>query len=625
MKSTKILSLLLAVVMIASACLMSGCSKATNSDENAANSTSTRKITALNMYIITEDTTTKEAANKVQMEINRILLPEYKTMLKINYITQDEYWDTVEEMLEKTDPENFIDAKGKYVGDLSNAEVVGTQNLSFNNLIDFIFDESTTDIELTKDQIDIFVVNDYDKYCELANDGKLASLNTYLDYDSKVLKSYIYPTLMSVAKVGSDTFGIPTNLGVESGEYTYFVFNKDLLDKYGYQVKDLRGYSSVKFAEYLAKIKANEAGIWPVSGTCDIAGAEYYDGAFISISPQFNKISESCNPMFMESAYISHIKAIKNYEELGYYPKTPIDNAKYAIKIEKSNELIAEKEWTDSTGTTYVRYLYDIPRLTAYDAFTSAMCVSATSPVPDRAMEVITLFNTDTELANLLQYGIEGENYIYNKVDDTITVLDDTYAMDNVITGNTYIKYPENNDKKYVENSIKMNLSAAPSAYIGFNPKFETNSEISQFECVKTVLEKGQEAVLAGADMDEISAIVSRELVLLGYGYVSTTELGGIFGKIQKAHASQSALISQSFKISEEIIKYNEPYGVFIVSQAGNNGAKNEDVQTDETKEADEELTQDAQTDGVLPEEDAAVEDAAVEDNAVEEASDVNE
>ena len=100
---------------------------------------STRKITALNMYIITEDTTTKEAANKVQMEINRILLPEYKTMLKINYITQDEYWDTVEEMLEKTDPENFVDAKGKYVGDLSNAEVVGTQNLSFNNLIDNSF------------------------------------------------------------------------------------------------------------------------------------------------------------------------------------------------------------------------------------------------------------------------------------------------------------------------------------------------------------------------------------------------------------------------------------------------------------------------------------------------------
>ena len=82
MKSKKILSLLLAVVMVFSACLMTGCNNTTNSDEDAANNTSTRKVTALNMYILTKDTTTKEAANKVQMAINKVLLPEYKTMLK---------------------------------------------------------------------------------------------------------------------------------------------------------------------------------------------------------------------------------------------------------------------------------------------------------------------------------------------------------------------------------------------------------------------------------------------------------------------------------------------------------------------------------------------------------------
>lgn len=588
MKSKRLLSIVLALVMVVSTVLMSGCSNATNSDENSANSTSTRTITALNMYIITEDSTTTEAANKVQMEINRILLPEYKTMLKINYLTADEYWDVVEAALEETDPANSIDETGKFIGDLSNAEVVGTEKLGFNQLIDFIFDEETTDITLTKPQIDILVVDDYEKYYELANNEKLVSLNSYLDYDSKVLKTYIYPTLLSAARVGKETYGVPTNFGVNPGDYTYFVFNKDLLEKYGYEVKDLRVYSGPKFSEYLATIKANEPGVWPISGECHVAGAEYFENSFVSVASQLNYLANSCNPTFMEATHMSNLKAIASYRELGYFPAQEIPGAKYAIRIEKSPELFAEKEWTDETGTTYVRMLYDIPRVTIDEAFASAMCVSATSPVPDRAMEIITLFNTNPELANLLQYGIEGENYIYNTLDDTITMLDDSYSMNNLITGNTYIKYPPNNDKSYVETAKEANLNSAPSAFLGFNPQFDSKSEESQYECVKAVLQTAQEAVDNGADIETVRKSVSTELVALGYAYVGTTELGGIFGKVQQAQASQSKLIAQGFGVSQDIVTYNEPYGIFLQA-APKEEPEEEAVEGEETEAEGEE------------------------------------
>ena len=602
MKMAKILSTLLAVIMVASTLLMSGCNT-TNSDEDAANSTSTRTVTALNMYILTEDSTTQEAANKVQMEINRVLLPEYKTMLKINYLKADEYWDAVESMLEETDPENFINEKGVFIGDLENAQVVGTEKLGFNSLIDFIFDEETTDLELTKPQIDIFVVNDYDKYYELANDEKLAPLNSYLAYDSDVLNTYIYPTILSAAKVGKETYGVPTNAPVVGGEYTYFVFNKDLLDKYGYTVKDLRVYSAPKFGEYLGKIKAGEGGIWPVSGPVHVSGAEYYEDSFVSISSQFNWIASGCNPSFMEAAHMNNLKAIQNYKNLGYYPETEIPGAKYAVKIEKSEELILEKEWEEN-GTTYVRYLYDIPRVSVYDAFTSAMCVSATSPVPDRAMEIITLFNTNEELANLLQYGIEGEHYVINALNGDLTPLTDEYSMDNLVTGNTYIKYfPENNDN-YMEESKLNNLSKAPSAFLGFNPDFSSDSELSQYECVKAVLKSAQAAVDAGADVEETRKIVSNELVALGYAYVGTTELGGIFGKVQAAQAQQADLIEVNFGISEEILRYNEPYGVYLEAKVeveepeeeAAEGAESEETAEGEAVEGEAEAEAEAET-----------------------------
>ena len=95
MKVKRLFAGLLAAVITASAVLMSGCSGG-NSEENSANTTSTRKIVTLNMYVITDEKTDLDNAREVQMDINHILLPQYKTMLKINYLTEDEYWDTLE-------------------------------------------------------------------------------------------------------------------------------------------------------------------------------------------------------------------------------------------------------------------------------------------------------------------------------------------------------------------------------------------------------------------------------------------------------------------------------------------------------------------------------------------------
>jgi len=587
MKSKRIISILLAAVMLFSSVVLSGCS-GSNSEEDAANSTSTREITTVNMYILTEDTTTQEAASAVELEINRILLPEYKTMLKINYLTADEYWDVVDGVIEETDPENDVLEDGSIDPDsLIPATIKGTENLSFNQLIDFLFDENNPPkLEITKPQIDIFVVDNYDKYVSLAEDGKIIPLNSYLDYDSKILSKYIYPTFMSAASIGKDVYGIPTNKPL-SGEYTYMVFNKDLLDKYGYEVKDLTVYSGNKFKEYLGVIKANEPGIWPVNGVCDIAGAEMYDNSFITIAAGFNAVGTSSNASFMETRYMDHLNAIVSYEELGYYPAVPSDNYKYAIEIEKSDKLEEVKQWQAEDGTTYVRYLYDIPRITVEDAFSSMMCVSASSPVPDRAMEMITLFHTDSELANLLQYGIKGINYTYNEFEDSISPIGNSYSMDNYVTGNTYIKFPPENDHDYVEKAKKANLNTAPSSLLGFTPVFSSKSEQSDFECVKAVLQTAQQAVLDGRDINEVRAIINKELVLLGYGYAGITELAGIFGKMQSAQAQQSKVITKNFGVSEEIIAYNEPYGIYLEAVVAEPEVE-ENAEGEETAEGEE-------------------------------------
>lgn len=588
MKLKRFVTVLLAVLTVASTLVFTGCS----SGDKAAATTSTRDIVALNMYIITEDTTTKEASDKVEMAINEVLLPNYKTLIKINYLTRDEYWDVIDETLEKT--ANMTSTKG--------ASVNGTENLDFPSTIEYIFDESTTDIELNAEQIDIFVIDDYDKYLEYANDGKLKGLGEYISYDSKILSTNVYPTLMAAVKVDGETYGVPTNfpMEIEDGSYTYLVYNCDLLEKYGFVIDgDTTTMATKKFANFMECVKNGESGIWPLSEPFGVSGAEYYDGeeAFMAVANEFDQMASGATPTIMTKSYTDNIKKTIEYAELGYYPTNGQAgaNAKYAVRVEKSDRLLDgenEKQWTDEDGTRYARYLFDIPRVTAKDAFSSVMCVSATSPVPERAMEIITLFQTNAELANLLQYGIYDVNYQIDERDGSITIVDDTYAMDNIITGNTYIKYSPDNDTEYLENTKANNLGVAPSNYLAVDFGLDSASDESKYEIARTVILTAVDAIKNGADVTEILNTATRELENLGCTRASAvSDYGGIFGKIQAAQRQQGQIISQNFALSDAITQYNDIYDIKreeVVETDSTDGEENTDESADGNAEGEE-------------------------------------
>ena len=91
----------------------------------------------------------------------------------------------------------------------------------------------------------------------------------------------------------------------------------------------------------------------------------------------------------------------------------------------------------DDTGFCNV---ISTPKVTAADAFASAFAVVNTSQkYNERAMKMIYAINNDTELRNLLQYGVQGANY--DIVDgDIVSVVDDknTYQMNLDYTGDLF-------------------------------------------------------------------------------------------------------------------------------------------------------------------------------------------
>ena len=632
MKSKRVLSFLLAAVMVFTAFAAGGCAKKNNNDENE-----TSGIVALNMFIMTEDETSPSAAREVQMAINEITVPKYKMLVKINYLKPDEYWAAVDaaedstinyvadeialldaEAADSTDAsaDTTADASGDTAADASADTAADTttktdkpvvkdvSQMTFNEAIDYVFD--IDDITLPEPQIDVFVVDDYDKFLELADDERLAEID--IKYDRKVLTKYIHPTILSTTSIDGKTYGVPVNFKMD-GKYEFLVFNKDLLDKYHYSVHDLRKIEDM--GDYLSLIKANEPGYYPISDLPEMAGAEIYDGILFSLS-KLTQISASSYPVYLNNAaYADYLKKTASYRQNGYVAAADgVTNAKYAIEYVTADHLI-DREWTDENGTSYQAYLYDIPRVTAKEAFKSAMCVSAYSIHKSKADELIELFNTDSELANLLQYGISGKHY--REENGIVTYIDtdaeNTYRMNNFLTGNTYIKYTTEENADYVEKAKETNLGTAPSAYFGFQLNFDDVDSKSIYECVKIFSTEALKRVQNGEmTVDEVFNIAGRELNALGAQWNSDgSALLGVFGKLATQQKTSAEKNTSYFVVSEQVETYNDIYKSAEEIAAELAAQEQAEEEAKAEKAAEEEAALEAEI---------AAEDAAAKENA---------
>jgi hypothetical protein len=87
-----------------------------------------------------------------------------------------------------------------------------------------------------------------------------------------------------------------------------------------------------------------------------------------------------------------------------------------------------------------------VPTVDAEEAFASSFAVinRALTKFNDRSVEIIYAINNDSELRNLLQYGVEGSNYTRKpKSIDVVRVIDgvNDYEMNLIYTGNVFTAY----------------------------------------------------------------------------------------------------------------------------------------------------------------------------------------
>ena len=548
----RLLCLALCALMIMSTLVFSGCTSSNGDSEAEVIDDASRTTTTLNMYVMTEDKTDPEQAKAVEAAFNKITKSRFKTQVNITFLTEAEYYEALEQAFINKEEEVVMakeadkalrryikEHKAEYGNDgarekfyeehpeyLKFAETT-TDPTEETTPEETVYNEDTGLLELKYPEadpnvIDIFFIGGYERYQEYIEKEWVARIDDELTAGSKKLKDYVSGVFMDSIKIDGATYAVPNNRTI--GEYTYMLVNKELLAKYYYDVSALN--SLVDCEEFLADIARFEPDVVPIHGTPDLYNVLYWDidpetleintdnfsiiGTTYSTTASFGTQVQFTSLFASKKAFRDQLLSNKLYEELGYFKSEVADDATCAIKIVSGGAEL-EKTYAD----TYHMVMLESPHATTEDLFESMFAVGGYSNEVSRSMEIITYINTNKELRNILQYGVENVNYTLDDNGQVTYTDNNKYWMDITKTGNSFIAYTMAGiDLDIWEYGMKQNRDATVDMILGFSIK-DADVDVEVIKKIQALSVQTKARLDACKTYDELKALVDSLTVEL--------------------------------------------------------------------------------------------------------------
>ncbi len=424
------------------------------------------------MALISEKPVSAETEKQIEDAFNAITKAQFKTMVDLRFFTEEEYYGKVKEMLLKAgeEGEDNSSSAGAESGDGA-VEDETVMNEEYN-YAEVVYPE------IKENQLDIIFISGIDMYKEFSDEGYLERLEDQLSAGSKVLSDYILNEYMSAVKLSGGTYAIPNN--TIASDYTYLLLNKELVEKYQYTEQAKTWLSVADANSFIMDISKYEDKVVPVYGDVVPTNTHYwsYDIGSMGEVKTFNHVPNrfsvlgctlneasvgnegilSVTKLLSESsAYGKQLLAIQALKDANCIKKTIDKDEKFAVGFIKGNEMDVAEYRED-----YEVIVTEYPRLTHTNVFSSMFGVNADSRFEaSRSMEIITYLNTNSELRNILQYGIENVHYEIDAKTDVLKRLNQDYMMDVNKTGNVFMAHAEEGiDPSVMKSAIAQNRDA---------------------------------------------------------------------------------------------------------------------------------------------------------------------
>ncbi len=541
--SKRIFSIVLAMLLLVPFVLtFASCNKERTEEEiiNDIINSGTIALT-LSVWVPTNSDTESEDFQKrliaVEDSINEILRDKnYSTKIKLTAVSSDEYEEKLKAHI--ADIEKKVENKnGILPSNISQGYVNEAEKIIYGD--SYIYELAYPDVHDT--QIDIFMIRNYEDYVTYAQstDSKgRAQIYNLFSYISKLGGTYsdihrmIVPEVLEQYILGTESiYAIPNNHLFAKDYYQYILINKNAFDNAESDV-EIDSITDIFACEaFINAIGANaESGYVPFVGSLNDAPNIFN----LDTSNMVGGSNKNPTPssIFDMEEYNKYVELYKKLNDNGYVKESLAEGEEAAVSFFYGSSIEA-KEYADE----YYLIKSEMP-VAAEESFSSMFAISKYSANYDRAMSILYLLLTNSEIITLLQYGIEDEDYtieINENDEEVIKVSEDTsYDMSNLNLGNSYHTYIGDgaaiDDWDYVK---EINYDVVSNPYMSFNSNFEKNA---------TKEEKDKLAELKAA----VNAIASEVNVL-----IKTMTLEE-YKEFLKLHAIDIAEINEKIAEAEE-------------------------------------------------------------------------
>lgn len=531
----RLISLVLTAAMLFSV-MLTGCGSTSTDDENieGINDEASRYTTTLNMWLVTEKETTPEAAAAVSEAFNKITKAKFKTQVNMYFYTEDEYYEALDAKIEAIEAEVLAEeearkerrrlekearAKGETLATTTVPETEVTEEETVLN--EWGVSELKYPEESSR-QIDIIFLSGYERYKDYIDRDVLQPLDNELKSSAKKLKDYINPVLLEAAAVdGGPVYAIPNNKQI--GEYTFLLINKEMAEKYSY---DQSEFASMNDAlNFVTDVVAHEPNITPIVGDLKLTNLMYLtiDKNTLGFSEEPSVVAAqltksatygtylSFRNLFKIRTYETQMKDLKTIEVNNYYdPKASLDDPFLVAMLTGTADIM------DQYSDKYWSVVLENPMAYREDLYSGMFAVTNYTKDLTRSMEIVTYFNTNSELRNILQYGIEGVNYTIDPDTGALTMLNNSYTMDIEKTGNAFVAYHpvKGNDPTAWDAAKKQNLDARMEPALGFSFA-DSELDLTLIDKIAQISKDSFAKIEACQTPDEVAAVIDELDALL--------------------------------------------------------------------------------------------------------------
>ncbi|MBO4972794.1 MAG: hypothetical protein J6D45_08260 [Clostridia bacterium] len=514
----KLLAFILCVVMLSSVVLTS-CKK----EENPQTAAEYRTPFSLVITLVSEAPVSAETEKLIEDAFNAITEAKYKTRVDLRYYSEEEYYTALTTMIDK-----IINTDEPVTEAPSGDETTAVEEETIINE-EYGYSEFKYP-EIKENQVDIMYLSGAAMYSHFIESGYLAKLDTALSTGAKILNDYIFPEYLTAMKYNEITYAVPNNN--IAGDYTYMLVNKELAEKYQYSaaMANWTGLSSAEaFIEDIAKY---EKAVLPIFGNpqpINVHNWSYELGeenglkTYKLVPSQFSVFGSAMPLQLAEntvlgfgkaltSSYGTQLQLIQKLKDKNYVSDKLSEGQEFAVGFVKGNEADVIDYRED-----YEVIVVEYPKMTPDSVYENMFGVYSNmaddTTRTNRCMEIISLMNTDVELRNIVQYGIEGVHYTIDAKTGILKRLNQDYMMDVNKTGNVLIAHAEEGiDPANIDYMRQQNVDAAlyPSINVFLNPE-ETNFEI--IEQANAISKKYADKLAACKNSEELQAVIDESRV----------------------------------------------------------------------------------------------------------------